>query len=166
MRKSVWRNPQSIKDNNDLKSEVGYYELNSNDAVSMLGIRKIPCNDWAQSFFFQKVLKGQTKFNPEEDPSFFREEEIDYILTMIKEQYRDFRENDLTRPFFIKGIQTLKRLLADLGLEGLFGKLCKKYDEVSIENTFKIMIRIRMLFSCWHDLESLLTNITRHEILM
>jgi len=49
-------------------------------------------------------LKCQTKFNPEEDPSFFREEEIDYILTMIKEQYRDFRENDLTRPFFIKGI--------------------------------------------------------------
>jgi len=31
-------------------------------------------------------------------------------------------------------------------MEGLFGKLCKKYDEVSIENTFKIMIRINMLF--------------------
>lgn len=93
-----------MKDNNDLKSEVGYYDLASNDGSSMLGIWKVPHIDWAQTEFFQWLLKGSLKFNPEEDPSFFREEEIEYILTMIKERYWDFWENDLTWPFFIKGI--------------------------------------------------------------
>ena len=108
MWKSVWRNTNEIKDNNDLKSEVGYYELVSNDATSLLGTWKVPYVDWANTEFFKKVLNGKTKFNYDGDPSFFWEEEVDYILNMIKERYKDFRENDLTRPFFIKGIQTLK----------------------------------------------------------
>lgn len=47
MRKSVWWNTNEIKDNNDLKSEVGYYELVSNDASSLLGTWKVPYVDWA-----------------------------------------------------------------------------------------------------------------------
>lgn len=62
------------------------------------------------------------------------------MLSMIKEKYKDFKENDLTRPFFLKGIQTLKRQLIELGQLPLFIRICKKYDTVSIENTFKILI--------------------------
>lgn len=48
----------------------------------------------------------------------------------------------------------------------LFVWICKKYDEVSIENTFKILIRIKMMFSCMALLKVVLEDITWHEILL
>ena len=80
--------------NNDLKSEIGYTEICRSEMSE--GGRRQKVVDWATLPFFDKVLRGQAGFNPEKDPQFFRAEEIDYILSMIKERYRDFRENDMT----------------------------------------------------------------------
>ena len=155
----------------DLKSELGFTEVDINTDVGGSSHPhkkkvRVPIMDWSKSEFFEKIISGIPPFNPDNDPQFFRHDEIDYILNMIKDRYRDFKENDMTRPFYMKGVQTLKYQLEGVQQENLFHKICKKYNEVCIENTFKLLIRCKMMFQCYELLTVILQDVARHEILM
>jgi hypothetical protein len=39
--------------------------------------------------------------------SLFVEKEVDYVLDMMKNKYKDFKRSDIVRPFYLKACQTL-----------------------------------------------------------
>ena len=62
------------------------------------------------------MLAGDTEFNKDKDLRFFKETEIDYIIEMMKNRYRDFKRSEMTRPFYIKAMQTLEKVHDELDL--------------------------------------------------
>jgi hypothetical protein len=77
-----------------------------------------PIIDWAFTPLFQKTLAEDTEFNKyvflisyyyyrENDLSIYVEKEVDYVIDMMKNKYKDFKRSDLMRPFFLKAQQTL-----------------------------------------------------------
>lgn len=42
--------------------------------------------------------------------SLYVEKEVDYVIEMMKNKYKDFKRSDIMRPFFLKAQQTLKVL--------------------------------------------------------
>lgn len=63
---------------------------------------RIPIIDWATSEIFQKVLKNESGFNKEDSLNVYLESEVDYVIDMIKGRYKEFKRNDLLRPFYLK----------------------------------------------------------------
>ena len=61
-------------------------------------------------------MEGDTEFNKDKDLRFFKESEIDYIIEMMKNRYRDFKRSEMTRPFYIKALQTLEKIMEELDM--------------------------------------------------
>ena len=55
-------------------------------------------------------------FNAEKDLSFYNEMDIEYILEMLKEKYRDFKKSELLKPFFKKASTTLKKVMEEMSM--------------------------------------------------
>lgn len=43
----------------------------------------------------------------------FTEKEVDYVMEMMKNKYKDFKRSDIMRPFHIKASNTLKAALEE-----------------------------------------------------
>jgi hypothetical protein len=54
-------------------------ESNKNDTI-----------DWATTDIRQKVLNGKYTFNSHGDPKLFKENELDYMLSMLKYRSKEF----------------------------------------------------------------------------
>ena len=78
---------------------------------------------------------------------YFTEREVEYVMDMMKAKYRDFKKSEMIRPFQIKALQTLQVLCHEMGIEGLYIKLNREFkDDINIENTFRLLIRCKLLF--------------------
>ena len=58
--------------------------------------------DWAYTLLFARILSKDTEFNPEQDISLYVEKEVDYVIDMMKNKYKDFKRSEIIRPFFLK----------------------------------------------------------------
>ena len=76
----------------------------------------------------------------------YEEKEVDYVIDMMKNKYKDFKRSDLMKPFYLKAQMTLKELFSEQCHDSLFEKLMYKYKEVTIENTMKLLIRCKLVF--------------------
>ena len=47
------------------------------------------------------------------DMSIYKEAEVDYVIEMMKNKYKEFKRSDIMRPFNLKAQQTLKNLLQE-----------------------------------------------------
>ena len=81
--------------------------------------------DWKHSKIKAKVDQGIFLFNPDKDPTFFREDDIDYMVNMLRYNVKDFSTLPLLMPLFQKATLTLKILLSDenLCLASIYDKL-------------------------------------------
>ncbi len=81
--------------------------------------------DWKFSKIKGKVEQGVFLFNPDKDPSFFREDDIDYMINMLRYNVKDFSTLPLLQPLYMKATLTLKLLLSDenLCLTSIYDKL-------------------------------------------
>ena len=61
---------------------------------------KIEVIDWANTELFKMVLNGDTELNKNMEKKYFLRDELDYIIEMMQKRYKDFKSNDLLKPFF------------------------------------------------------------------
>ena len=50
------------------------------------------------------------------------------------------------KPFYLKALGTLRKLLQHLGKEDTFQRVCIEYREVTLENTIKLLLRCRLAY--------------------
>ena len=60
------------------------------------------------------MLKDDYQFNKDEMMDLYVEKEVDYVIEMMKNKYKDFKRSDIMRPFYLKAISTLTALLTEL----------------------------------------------------
>lgn len=65
---------------------------------------KVPIIDWAFTQLFQKTIAKDTEFNKEQDINIYLEKEVDYVIDMMKNKYKDFKRSDIMRPFYLKSL--------------------------------------------------------------
>ena len=91
-------NEESVK---DVREEgINVCTSHSNFSDPAYNNQKIEIVDWAKSTIFQQVLDGDIGINKERQNIYFQPEEVDYIIEMMKRRYRDFKTNDMLKPFF------------------------------------------------------------------
>lgn len=95
---------------------------------------KVEIIDWADSQIFQMVLDGDIELNKEKNNMYFRFEEVDYIVHMMKKRYRDFKTASALMPFFRKGKNTLEMLMNSLEIGHVYAKVDFNYQEITLEN--------------------------------
>ena len=76
-------------------------------------IKNMPLIDWAYTPLCINVLENKTDFNQSTDMRFFVEMEIDYVIQMIKDNFKKFTKTDAMLPFYTKAFETLKELLIE-----------------------------------------------------
>jgi hypothetical protein len=81
--------------------------------------------DWKYSKLKIKVEQGTFLFNPDKDPNYYREDDIDYMINMLRFNVKDFSTLPLLQPILMKATLTLKHLLSDenLCLGNIYDKL-------------------------------------------
>jgi hypothetical protein len=62
----------------------------------------LPIVDWAFTHLFERALSEDFSFNKEKDLSLYEEKEVDYVIDMMKNKYKDFKRSDIMRPFYLK----------------------------------------------------------------
>jgi hypothetical protein len=108
----------------------------------------LPVVDWAFTPLFTRALNNDFSFNHDQNNELYEEKEVDYVIDMMKNKYKDFKRSDIMRPFYLKAQLTLKALFVEQGQEQHFVRLMHKYKEITIENTMKLMIRCKLNFNC------------------
>ena len=54
--------------------------------------------DWKFSKLKTKVEQGTFLFNPDKDPNYYREDDIDYMINMLRFNVKDFSTLPLLQP--------------------------------------------------------------------
>eukprot|EP00347_Sterkiella_histriomuscorum_P021712 403333026 len=125
---------------------------------------KVPIVDWAFTKLFSKALNQDLQFNKDQDMSIYMEKEVDYVIEMMKNKFKDFKRSDIMRPFYLKALQTIQALLVEQGLQSMFDKMSKKYKEITIENTMKLLIRCKLAFHARGMLLDLISQLINYEV--
>jgi hypothetical protein len=93
----------------------------------------------------------------------YEEKEVDYVIDMMKNKYKDFKRSDIMRPFYLKAQMTLKTLFEEQTHEKHFDKIMHKYREITIENTMKLLIRCKLAFHSRQLIFDILKQIVLYE---
>ena len=96
------------------------------------------------------------------------------MYEMMKNRYKDFKKSKMTRPFFVKAMDTLQVLMGEVNNGYLYKKLCNSYSEVAprarthlqvnTQNTFKLVLRCRIYFSARALIFTLFEQIKEFEV--
>ena len=135
-----------------------YRQLNSQSPM-----RNAKLIDWKTSVIKKKVDSGNYAFNLENDTKIFKEDEIEYMINLLRYSSKDFNSIDLLKPLFNKSLMTLERIMEELMLGHVFDRIQTKLVEISPENTMKILIRCKMMFYCRNEMISILKIIENRE---
>jgi hypothetical protein len=68
--------------------------------------------------------------NRDNDNHIFSKSEVDYVIEMMRNRYRDFKKSEMMKPFFMKGLTTLKALANSLSLPLIYERIKANYHEV------------------------------------
>lgn len=77
----------------------------------------------------------------------YRANEVEIVLDHIKDSYKEFKRTDIMKPFYLKALGTLRKLLQYLGKEATFERVSHEYREVTLENTIKLLLRCRLAYA-------------------
>ena len=83
---------------------------------------------------------------------------------MIKSQFHQFNQTDKLAPYHAKAKETLKELLAEQSLATLWKRFEKQYHETTIENTLKLLLRSKLVFSARQLFIDIFEKILRYEV--
>ena len=101
------------------------------------------------------VVPGQPSGNNQAEQSqdllvqphpLYRANEIEVVLDQIKNSYKDFKRTDIMKPFYLKALGTLRKLLEYLGKQETYKRVCYEYKEITLENTIKLLLRCRLAY--------------------
>lgn len=51
------------------------------------------------------------------------------------------------KPFYLKALGTLRKLLQHLNKEETYHRVCIEYKEITLENTIKLLLRCRLAYA-------------------
>jgi hypothetical protein len=95
------------------------YSSNESEEAAMERRKKLahskmllPVVDWAFTPLFTRALNNDSTFNQDhlQSNELYEEKEVDYVIDMMKNKYREFKRSDIMRPFYLKAQLTLKAL--------------------------------------------------------
>ena len=93
------------------------------------------------------------------------ENEVDYILDMVKTRYKDFKETDMYKPFYLKTHLTIKRLGEDIGLSPIqIDMFLKPFTETNIDTTIAMLNKLKRLFFNRNIIIEILKDIKQREL--
>ena len=93
----------------------------------------------------EDILNNKLYFNHENNTSLYKESEIAFVIDMLKKNHNDFRKPHLVQPYYNKSMETLKEVMNILNMTKTFIKIKEHYGEVSLQNTFKLLVRCRLM---------------------
>ena len=94
----------------------------------------------------------------------FVEAEVDVVLQMLKSKFQEFSQTDILAPYHAKALETLRELLHEQGLAQLVRRFEKQYLEITIENTLKLLLRSKLVFSARLLFIEIFEKILRYEV--
>jgi hypothetical protein len=106
--------------------------------------------DWKTSKLRDRLRRGVPEFNYNNNPLLLREDEIDYLISMIRNNRQEIYGSMMYKPIFEKATATLERLMSDeeLCVPHLFSKIKDRLAEQTPETTLRLLLRCRMMFDC------------------
>ena len=134
-------------------------------------IQPVKMTDWKYSKLRDKVIsQGNCLFNPEKDPNYFREDDIDYMINMLRCNVKNFSQLPLLQPIYMKAMLTLKLLFSDenLCLPEVYDKLQSRpqTEDLTPEQVMKLLLRCRQLMDCRGRIIRILQIINTREDLL
>lgn len=124
-------------------------QINSSSSPNNLH-RHIKLMDWKNSIVKKKMDEGKLVFNEDagDQAKSFKEDEMEYMINLLRYSTKDFNNIDILRPLFNKALNTLEKIMDELMLGHLFDKISVRILDISPENTLKILIRCKMMLGC------------------
>lgn len=110
-------------------------------------VKSLPHVDWAYTPLCVAFLNGHPDFNTEGDIRYFTPSEVEDVVQMIKVKYNHFKRTDAMVPFYRKAMATLMFLLSEQQMTAMIFKFQKMYEQVTIENTLKLLLRCKLAFA-------------------
>lgn len=90
--------------------------------------------------------------------------EIDAMLKLIKDRFHDFKRSQFLVEFFKSASFTLYILTLNLNLpDNHFYRIVGKYDEITYENTIKLIIRCKIFYEAREKLANIIKMINERE---
>ena len=101
--------------------------------------------DWAQSRLMEDVLNKRDKFEGNDD--IYSEAEVLELIEEVKLNQKTLRGPDKMRSVYQKAFETLQELMLQMNQHILFQMIAKKYNEVNLDNTVKLLVRCKQLLA-------------------
>ena len=120
--------------------------------------------DWKTSKLRNLTQKNIIMFNEENDSRYFRDDEIEYMLNMLKYSAKNFTTIDILRPMFNKSLGTLEKIMEELSISYLFDRISNKILDITPENTMKLLVRCKLMLQCRTQLIKILQIIDAREL--
>ena len=105
--------------------------------------------DWSQSALMTDVVKNRVMFSRpphlDDEIEIYEEEEILEMVEEIKASQKSLLDPDVLTRTNRKALDTLRILMQCLNQNVLYNMVVKKYEDVTIENTAKLLVRCKQL---------------------
>lgn len=72
--------------------------------------------DWKTSLIKKKIDEGRLLFNEENDSKYYREDEMEYTINLLRYSTKDFANLEVLKPIFNKSLNTLEKVMEELML--------------------------------------------------
>ncbi len=139
----------------------------SRDAFRFAGKqRDAAAIDWARAPLKRLVDTGKPRFNEGGNPRCFRDEEVEYMLSLVRFSPGDFQSIEMLRPIFTKALNTLEQCFEELSLGHLFDRIACKIMTISAETVLKLLVRCKLMLLCRGAMVEILSRIGERETAM
>ena len=93
----------------------------------------------------EDVLNKRDKFEGNDD--IYSESEVLDLIEEVKLNQKTLRGPDKMRSVYQKAFETLQELMLQMNQHILFQMIAKKYNEVNLDNTVKLLVRCKQLLA-------------------
>ena len=124
-----------------------------------------PSVDWFHTPIFSEFQEdGIMKYNHSGHQMFFDEEEVAGIYRLLKARYSTERENKKVEGFFHKAMDTLAEILGSFLLNNVYRAIRKIYTKSDVQNTMKLVLRVKSLISARYILFQIFQDIQNFNV--
>lgn len=153
------------------ESELFTDSFNSNNESKLLTrpsaidcTDEVVIKDWTKTQIYKEFIsKGIHLFNSDQYDCLFTEEDNNHIFNLIKQRYENTQsDKGILLSFFTRSLNTFKELMISMGMQNQFNKIREKYKETNIEDTLKLLIRNKILFTARKKLMRIFELVNRY----
>ena len=98
--------------------------------------------DWSQSQLMSDVNSKKAKFNVD-DAKIYSEDDVYAKIEQVKNNPKSLRDPDTLHSTFQMALDTLQELMSCMNQNILFQMIAKKYTDVNLDNTVKLLVRCK-----------------------